>query len=164
MPLFAGGWGAALSGAIKGMANQRLKDIELEEQFERQKQLLLYKQELEYRQQLRFQEELQRKAEHELKMQQEEKAQKERLALIENNRIEEGEIEQITALFEKADSNGSNNAENLISKSIPKWKEIVESEEFSSWFYQQSDQDQRLADSSSHLDAIKLIKLYKNKK
>lgn len=172
MPLLAGGWGAALSGAIKGAANQRLKEIELQEQFEREKQLMLYRQELEYRRELRLQEEYQRKTERELKMQQEaqirkeqkEKSEREKLALDEKSRIEADEIEHITTLIGQVDSDSSSKAENLISKSIPKWKEIVQSEAFSNWFYQQPDQVQLLADSTSHKDAIKLITLYKNKK
>lgn len=170
--IFAAGWGAVLSGGLKGLTEQRLKDIELEEQYERQKQLILYRQQLEYRNQLRLQEELKRRAELDFKIQQEAQQQKEReqqrekerLALDERKRIENAEVEQITALMDKAESRQRLKTENKLFTSIPDWKKTVESEAFSNWFYQQPDQVQVLADSNTLDDAVKLINLFKNKK
>lgn len=158
------GLGRAFSGALKAMADGRLDDIRRQEEFEYQKQLILYQQQLEYQRQRQSQERINQEIRDAEIVSEKERAAAEILAKrrqeIAIKEAEESEAIQILTLYNKALAGELSLSESQLSRAIPNWKNIVKSNNFSSWFFLQPEEIRILASSNTSSDAIKLIKLY----
>ena len=158
------GLGRALSSGLKAWADGRLEDIRRQEEFEYQKQLILYRQQLEYQRQRQSQERINQEIRDAEILKERERAAAEILAKrTQENAVkeaEESEAIQISTLHNEALANELSSSESQVSRAIPNWKNIVKSNNFSSWFFLQPEEIRILASSNTSSDAIKLIKLY----